>query len=166
MRFQIKKYPELNSVVEKMTVRVLIKTVVCPQHRAQNLEMEKGYVSLFLHETTKENAQKFLANYHEEGKPDTVIVSDLECVSTDYYLLGLYWPGASRFSLWHCLAGNLYGVFSSVFLRQYHYCHYDLRHDLLQCYEYPVDRKIRYRQGDGVQYSADRSWPDRQFLFG
>ena len=79
MKFKLNEYPKLAGLVETMSVRQLLKTVVCPQHYAEDLTLEKGYLSLFLHETTKENVRRFIAAYREDGKPDAIICSDTEC---------------------------------------------------------------------------------------
>lgn len=79
MKFKLLQYPELKRQTEEMTIRQLLKTVICPQHHAEDPAPEKGYLSLFLHETTKENVRRFIDVCHEDGKPDAIICSDTEC---------------------------------------------------------------------------------------
>ena len=79
MKFKLRDDPELRALAKMMSVRQLLKTVICPQHHAEDLSLEKGYLSLFLHETTKENVQRFIASYHDSGKSDPIICSDTEC---------------------------------------------------------------------------------------
>ncbi len=78
MKFRIKDYEDLKSKIRKLSVRELLMIVSSPQARATDMEFPKGFRSLFLHETTFEQAQKFRDYYFEGEESSPVFVSDIE----------------------------------------------------------------------------------------
>ena len=78
MKFAIKLDTHLRAEVDRMSVKELLQVVNCPQHSADNLDLKKGYRSVYLHYTTPEQAMRFIRNYTDDHPEKLHVCADTE----------------------------------------------------------------------------------------
>ena len=77
MKYILKDYPHIKVAVEKMTVEELLRTVICPDIRANTL-LEHKTGSVFIHPTSAKEANEASQRINSDITDPTLIVSDME----------------------------------------------------------------------------------------
>lgn len=77
MKYRVKDYPHIKEEIENMSVEELLRTVICPDIRA-NTEMNKRTGSVFIHPTSAEEALAASERINADRAHPTLIASDME----------------------------------------------------------------------------------------
>ncbi len=78
MKYKVKHYPDLEKIVETMSIDELLRSVICPDYDLKKNAPEGYEVTAFVHPTTEEIAKKEVLSINQGKERHTLIASDLE----------------------------------------------------------------------------------------